>query len=280
MLENSGIRIIPVLVIVAMMAFSIRLVDFATGVSSLSGKAFAESKPEPADSSSAPSDAALKTPENPKEAEKIAQAAQPQEKSGQGEKGEAAPQAAAAKKGEANPKTPAEPASSKEAVAKDKPEEKPAEIRWRDASDEEPELQGVKKEVFDDLAGRRKELDKREQALATREALLKAAEQELGTKYQELAQLRSQIEALLEKQSTEEQARVASLVKIYENMKPKEAARIFDTLDLDVLVSVVSKMSERRLSPILAAMNPERARTVTIMLSEEKQLPSLPQEKQ
>ena len=60
-------------------------------------------------------------------------------------------------------------------------------------------------------------------------------------------------------------------------MKAKDAARIFDTLDLDVLVSVVSQMSERRLSPILAGMNPERARTVTIVLAEQKQLPKLPQ---
>ena len=60
-------------------------------------------------------------------------------------------------------------------------------------------------------------------------------------------------------------------------MKPKDAARIFDTLDLDVLVSVMSQMSERKLSPILASMNPERARTITIMLAEQKQLPQLPQ---
>jgi flagellar motility protein MotE (MotC chaperone) len=89
--------------------------------------------------------------------------------------------------------------------------------------------------------------------------------------------LRREIENLLQKQSEEEMARINSLVKIYQGMKPKDAARIFDTLDLDILVVVVSKMSERKLSPVLAAMNPERARTVTIMLAEQKQLPSLPQ---
>ena len=95
-------------------------------------------------------------------------------------------------------------------------------------------------------------------------------------KYKELLKLRSEIEDLLGQQSEAEKARIDSLVKIYEGMKPKDAARIFDTLDLDVLVAVMSKMSERKLSPILAAMNPERARTVTIMLAEEKQLPELP----
>ncbi|MCC6598356.1 MAG: MotE family protein [Alphaproteobacteria bacterium] len=230
----SQFKIIPVLVVVVLMAFSIRLVDFATGVSSLSGAAFAESVAKPHEE------------EKPSEEKPVAQneAAAP-EKTDEAHKAEENKPAAAA-------------------------------IDWRDASDEEPDFEKVKKEVFDDLVARQKELDKREQDLATREALFKAAEQELDLKYQELNQLRGQIETLLDKQSAEEQASVASLVKIYENMKPKEAARIFDTLDLDVLVSVVSKMSERRLSPILAAMNPERARTVTIMLSEEKQLPSLP----
>ena len=57
---------------------------------------------------------------------------------------------------------------------------------------------------------------------------------------------------------------------------PKDAARIFDTLDIDILVDVMANMSERKMSPILAAMNPERARTVTIMLAQQKQLPELP----
>ena len=119
-------------------------------------------------------------------------------------------------------------------------------------------------------------MDKREKEIMTREALLRAAEQELDRKYQELSNLRTDIEGLLKQQSDEENARIASLVKIYEGMKPKDAARIFDTLDLDVLLAVMGKMSERKLSPVLAAMNPERARTITIMLAEQKKLPELP----
>ena len=149
--------------------------------------------------------------------------------------------------------------------------------KWRDASDSDIDISSVKMEMFEDMAARRKELDRREQTLVTREALLQAAEQEIERKYQEMDALRNQIEQLLEDQSEEEKARITSLVKIYEGMKPKEAARIFDTLDLDVLVNVVSLMSERKLSPVLAAMNPERARTVTIMLAEQKTLPELPE---
>ncbi|MGB0719634.1 MAG: MotE family protein, partial [Bdellovibrionales bacterium] len=149
--------------------------------------------------------------------------------------------------------------------------------KWRDASDDEQEYNNVKLELFDDLSARRKTLDQREKTLVTREALLKAAKQELDRKYQELEKLRAEIMDLLEQQSDAEKQRTAKLVKLYEGMKPKDAARIFDTLDLDVLTVVMGQMSERKLSPILAAMNPERARTVTIMLAEQKQLPELPQ---
>lgn len=149
--------------------------------------------------------------------------------------------------------------------------------QWRDASDEELEYSAVSAELFQDLRQRRESLNAKERSLTTREALIRAAEQELDRKYQELSTLRSNIENLLNQQSEEEQTRIASLVKIYEGMKPKDAARIFDTLDLDVLVAVMGRMSERRLSPILAAMNAERARTITIMLAEQKKLPELPQ---
>ena len=128
-------------------------------------------------------------------------------------------------------------------------------------------------EVLQSLARRREELDKREQALSAREALLTAAEQEVDRKITELNKLRGELEALLGKQEKMDEERIASLVKIYENMKPKEAADIFNTLDMDILLAVVSRMAERKSSPILASMNTERARLLTIKLAEMRKLP-------
>ncbi len=134
----------------------------------------------------------------------------------------------------------------------------------------------IQMEITQDLVKQRKRLETREAQLLQKEALLQAAEQELDRKYQELVALKIDIENLLVTQSEEEEKQINSLVKIYENMKPKEAAAIFNTLDLDILVEVISRMSERKSSPIMAALNPERARTVTIMLAEQKSLPALP----
>lgn len=128
-------------------------------------------------------------------------------------------------------------------------------------------------EVLQSLARRREEIEKREQKIAAQEALLKAAEQEVDRKIAELNKLRSELESLLGQQQTMEEDRIASLVKIYENMKPKEAAAIFNTLDMDVLLAVIGRMAERRSSPIIANMDTNKARLVTIRLAEQRKLP-------
>jgi len=147
--------------------------------------------------------------------------------------------------------------------------------KWRDASETDIEFSDVRMELFEDLKKRRSQLDEQGRDLMVREALLKAARQEIDQKYDELLALRSEIETLLKQQSDEEKARIQSLVKIYEGMKPKDAARIFNTLDMDVLLNVVGRMSERKSAPIIASMDPARARNLTIMLMEQKALPDL-----
>jgi len=128
-------------------------------------------------------------------------------------------------------------------------------------------------EVLQSLSKRRDELNLRERKIGEREALLEAAEKEVDHKIAELSKLKGEIEALLGKQQKMEEDRLASLVKIYEGMKPKEAATIFNTLDLNVLLAIMGRMNVRKASPILENMDPERARIVTIRLSEQEKLP-------
>lgn len=153
------------------------------------------------------------------------------------------------------------------------PNERDGSPEWRDSLDSDFEYSEVRMKLFEDLTARRKDIEMRERELSMREALLTAAEQELDQKYRELQSIKTEIEELLAEQSEEEIQRVASLVKIYEGMKPKDAARIFNTLEMDVLIEVVGKMSERKSAPILASMDPERARELTIRLREQKTLP-------
>lgn len=128
--------------------------------------------------------------------------------------------------------------------------------------------------VLQQLSERRKQLDDREKRLDQREALLKAAQAEIATKFKELDALRNDIKTLLGQQSEAEEAKLQSLVKVYEGMKPVEAANILNTLEASVLMQVMDRMSVRKMSPILAQMDPEVARAVTIRLARQRQLPS------
>ena len=117
------------------------------------------------------------------------------------------------------------------------------------------------------LAERRTELDKREADIAMRTALLEAAEKRLNERTSELAALEAQVAALVDEKQAAEEAGFKAVVTMYESMKPKDAAKIFDTLNTTVLVKVVRAMSPRKMSPILAEMSPEPAQLLTIALA-------------
>jgi flagellar motility protein MotE (MotC chaperone) len=125
-------------------------------------------------------------------------------------------------------------------------------------------------ELLQKLAERRAELDRRAAELSQREVLMQATEKRIDEKIARLQALERDIGGIVDKQAEEDDARLKSLVKIYETMKPRDAARIFEQLDLPVLLGVVEHMKERSAAPILAAMDPSKARTVTLALAERK----------
>ena len=153
-----------------------------------------------------------------------------------------------------------------EAVAEDDDED-----LWFDP--ENRELTRAELRLLQELSERRQDLGRREQQLDQREALLEAAESRFEQKFAELAGLRDQLQVLLKQHDSQQEAQLNSLVKIYESMKPKDAARIFDTLDMDVLLDVVMRMKEARSAAVLAEMTPDRAKEVTLQLADQRNLP-------
>ena len=100
------------------------------------------------------------------------------------------------------------------------------------------------------LAERRQSLDRRARQIDQREVLLQAAERIIEDKVGGLKALRQAIENLLLEHEQQTEGQYRSLVKIYENMKPKDAARIFEELDMAVLLAVVERMKERKTAPM------------------------------
>ena len=81
-------------------------------------------------------------------------------------------------------------------------------------------------EVLQELSARRRDLLERERQLALREGLLNAAEQRIESRINEMLELRGRIEGLVRQYNDQEEVELLSVVKIYETMKPKEAAQI------------------------------------------------------
>jgi flagellar motility protein MotE (MotC chaperone) len=143
---------------------------------------------------------------------------------------------------------------------------------------EPEEMTAGELELLQNLSERREALEEREQALSERAALLTVAERRIDEKMAELTALRAQLEGMMGMVDEEQEARLTRLVSMYEAMRPTDAADIFNGLDMDVLIDVLQRMREQKSAPILAAMEPERARMVTAELVMRRELPELPTE--
>ncbi|HUI97160.1 MAG TPA: flagellar protein FlbB [Xanthobacteraceae bacterium] len=121
--------------------------------------------------------------------------------------------------------------------------------------------------VLERLGERRQELDARARELEIRENLLKSAEKRLDSRVNELKGMESEIGGAAQKRAESEAAALKGLVSMYENMKPKDAAKIFNRLDMSVLIAVVSQIKPRVMSDIMAQMQPDVAQRLTVELA-------------
>ncbi len=121
--------------------------------------------------------------------------------------------------------------------------------------------------LLERLGARREEIDSRARELDTREKLLETAERKVETRLAELKAIEDRMTEGDRRARETEAAALKNLVTMYETMKPKDAARIFDRLSLDILVPVVLQMNPRKMSEVLAAMAPEAAEKLTVSLA-------------
>lgn len=132
----------------------------------------------------------------------------------------------------------------------------------------EPPISEAEKATLQDLRARREQLDARAGRLDQREAMLAAAERRLIERVQQLTALQTKLEQLEKDRQDRQDANWRGLVRTYEDMRPRDAAVIFNDLDSAILVQVLDRMKDAKAAPILAAMTPERARAITSQLAQ------------
>lgn len=119
----------------------------------------------------------------------------------------------------------------------------------------------------DALKVRRSLVEEREQKLVEREATIAAADKHLSERIGELTALQARLQALESGLKERDEANWAGMVKTYEGMRPKDAASIFNALEKSVLLELLDRMKPAKATPVIAAMDPEKARQATADLA-------------
>lgn len=132
---------------------------------------------------------------------------------------------------------------------------------------QEPPVSDSERALLLDLRARRTQIEAREQALATRDAVLAAAERRITERVEQLQALQARLESLDGTRRERDEANWRGLVKTYEAMRPRDAAAILNDLDPPVLLQVLDRMKEAKAAAVLAAMLPDRARAATAQLA-------------
>lgn len=129
-------------------------------------------------------------------------------------------------------------------------------------------------DILQRLSDRRVKLEEWQRDLITKENILNITQTKIDQKIDDLRVLKEKVESLLEQYNAKEVGKTQRLIKVYESMKPKDAANIFAELDNETLMQVVEKMKEAKLALILANMDPKRARDITVEFSKRRRLPA------
>ncbi|MDA9431565.1 MotE family protein [Bradyrhizobium sp. CCBAU 51627] len=150
----------------------------------------------------------------------------------------------------------------KPAAPESKPEGTPVKM-----DEAQPQVSASERAILERLQARRQEIESRQREIDIRESLLKSAEKRIEGKVEEMKAVESRITATQAEQKAAEAARMKGLVTMYEGMKPKDAARVFDRLEMGVLIEIASAIAPRKMSDILGLMSPEAAERLTVEMA-------------
>src|ERR1700679_3018521 len=152
-------------------------------------------------------------------------------------------------------------------VDKPKEEEKPApEVAKAEPSMRPEQGQAVspsERAILERLQSRRQELEARAREIDIRESLLKAAEKRVESKVEEMKAGESRVATATTQKTEADTARFKGIITMYEGMKPKDAAKVFDRLEMSVLFEIASQIAPRKMSDILGLMSPDAAEKLT-----------------
>lgn len=116
---------------------------------------------------------------------------------------------------------------------------------------------------YEKLKQRKEELDLREKELVELEEELQRQKVELDKRITQLEDMRNQIAQILKDRVEVDQEKVAKLVDLYSNMKPKQAADVIGSINEELAVEVLAKMKKKSAAEIMNLLPPDKARVLS-----------------
>ena len=112
------------------------------------------------------------------------------------------------------------------------------------------------------LAERKKQLDLREEELNKLAERIEKQKLEISDKLTKLEETRAKISTALEEKIKADDGKVETLVQIYSNMKPQQSAKVFETLDEDLVIEILGRMKKKNAADILNLIKAEKAQVL------------------
>ena len=117
------------------------------------------------------------------------------------------------------------------------------------------------------LRAREQDLTRREEELDLRDKTLEKLSQEIDARLQELASAEETLRQTMALADSAAENDLENLTRVYENMKPKDAAVLFETMEPSFAAGFLGRMQTASAAQILSGLSPEKAYAISLTLS-------------
>ncbi len=121
--------------------------------------------------------------------------------------------------------------------------------------------------VLTELLRREKRVKQREDVVLDKEKALQIASEAIETRLAALQEAEESLRATLAVADKAAETDLTQLTDVYQNMKPKDAAALFETMDPTFASGFLSRMPPEVAANILAGLSPDAAYTVSVVMA-------------
>lgn len=121
--------------------------------------------------------------------------------------------------------------------------------------------------LLEDLSAREDRVERKELALQNRMLALEVAEESFSSSLETLLAAESTLNATISKASSASEIDLVQLTAMYENMKPKDAAKLFEEMDPVFSSGFLGRMNPASAASVLAGLKPETAYAISVILA-------------